>query len=136
MEPQDYIKKGGYVEAVGRRKRAVARVRLSKEGGDVFTVNGKKVEDFFPTSFLVNNTREPFFVTKKQFSISAHVSGGGVTAQSDAIRHGISRCIVLIDAEDRKPLKTSGFLKRDPRRKERKKFGLRKARRAPQWSKR
>ena len=132
---KEYIEKGGYIESVGRRKSAIARVRISNNGGTNFIVNNRKVEDYFPVDILVNNVKMPFHITEHQFDISVLVKGGGISAQSDAIRHGISRSLVKYDV-NRKLLKQAGFLKRDPRKKERKKFGLKKARKAPQWSKR
>ena len=129
---------GTYTEAVGRRKTATARVRLFKSDKQIIHVNGKDLTEYFPTAILQDTVREPFKKADlpQEFSVSVHVNGGGLSAQSEAIRHGVSRAIVEISEETHIPLKKAGFLKRDPRMKERKKFGLRKARRAPQWSKR
>ncbi|OGH60864.1 MAG: 30S ribosomal protein S9 [Candidatus Magasanikbacteria bacterium RIFCSPHIGHO2_01_FULL_50_8] len=123
--------------AVGRRKEATARVRLvSGETG--VTVNGKPVEKHFPYRIHQALIVEPLKLVGMQdsFAVSAKVEGGGLTGQAEAIRHGIARALVSLNAEFRKSLKAVGFLRRDPRSKERKKPGLRRARRAPQWSKR
>ena len=130
------IEKGGYIEAVGRRKTAIARVRISNLGGKKVTVNNRKLEDYFPIEVLRKRIFEPFDIAPQSFDVSAHVKGGGVSSQADAIRHGITRTLVLFDSENRSALKQKGLLKRDPRAKERKKPGLKKARKAPQWSKR
>jgi small subunit ribosomal protein S9 len=137
-------KKAKYFEAVGRRKRAVARVRIwianpseSIEAGNLI-VNGKNYKEYFPTAILQQTVEAPLSRLKlmNKFAGSIKVNGGGIAGQAGAIRHGISRAVILSDAEFRKKLKKAGFLKRDPREKERRKFGLKKARRAPQWSKR
>lgn len=127
-----------YFEAVGRRKTAVARVRLYESARQSVTINDKSVAEYFPTAELRDTGTEALEKAKasKKFKVSAKVTGGGTTAQSEAVRLGIARALVLFDSELRKKLKQAGFLKRDPRVVERKKFGLKKARRAPQWSKR
>jgi small subunit ribosomal protein S9 len=126
-----------YIEAVGRRKTAVARVRIT-EGGSGITVNNRALAEYFPTESLQNIVLDALVVTnqKGKFGVSAKVVGGGVNAQAEAIRHALARALVKQDEELRKDLKPVGFMKRDPRSVERKKFGLKKARRAPQWSKR
>jgi small subunit ribosomal protein S9 len=126
-----------YLEGVGRRKTAVARVRLEK-GKKSFFVNEKPLEEYFRTIELQQNIFMPLILTDclDKFSVSIRVKGGGVSSQSDAIRHGISRALILFEASFRKKLKKAGFLKRDPRMRERKKPGLKRARRAPQWKKR
>jgi len=133
-----------YFEAVGRRKRAVARVRLwtsgpseSFEMGNL-SINGKNYKEYFPTSILQQTIESPFLKLKStnKFAGSVKAAGGGISGQAEAVRHGISRALILFDINFRKKLKKAGFLKRDPREKERRKFGLKKARRAPQWSKR
>lgn len=132
------LPKGRYIEAIGRRKTAIARVRISESGRSMASVNGKTVEDFFLTKSLqkiVNDSLNTANITQK-FSISSKVLGGGMTSQAEAIRLGIARALVKYDAELRTDLKQAGFLKRDPRIKERKKPGLKKARKAAQWSKR
>ncbi|NTV44259.1 MAG: 30S ribosomal protein S9 [Candidatus Yonathbacteria bacterium] len=126
-----------YIEAVGRRKTAIARVRIT-EGGSGFVVNDRPIAEYFPTESLQNTAMESFVVTGQtgKFGVSAKIVGGGVSAQAEAVRHGLSRALVKYDEELRKALKPVGFMKRDPRSVERKKFGLKKARRASQWSKR
>lgn len=126
-----------YIEAVGRRKTAIARVRLFTRSGE-FSVNGKLYSDYFPTMALQKTVEDAFKKMKlwERFRVSALVSGGGIRAQAEAIRHGLARCLINFNPDFRKRLKKAGFLTRDPRMKERKKFGLKKARRAPQWQKR
>lgn len=135
---------GRYYEAVGRRKRAVARVRIFSAGplksineGN-FIINNKPYKEYFPTFPLQKTIESPFTKLKSatRFSGTVKVKGGGPTGQAEAIRHGIARSLVLFDESFRKKLKKFGYLRRDPREKERKKFGLKGARRAPQWSKR
>jgi|SRR3989344_1920154 len=127
-----------YIETVGRRKTATARVRLTQAARTTVQVNGKELSAYFPTDTLRRTALEA--LTRESgaghFTVTAIVRGGGVTAQSEAIRHGIARALVLHDISLRHNLKKAGFLKRDPRVKERRKFGLKKARKAPQWSKR
>lgn len=127
-----------YYEAVGRRKTAVARVRLYESSRQSVTINDKTVDEYFPTAELRYIGTEALEEAKasKKFKVSAKVSGGGTTAQSEAVRLGIARALIHFDPDLRKKLKQAGFLKRDPRVVERKKFGLKKARRAAQWSKR
>ncbi|OHA80277.1 MAG: 30S ribosomal protein S9 [Candidatus Yonathbacteria bacterium RIFCSPHIGHO2_01_FULL_51_10] len=129
---------GRYLEAVGRRKTAVARVRISEAAKTTFVVNDRALEELFPTAELQKIIRGPLTEAElpTKFHVSVHTNGGGVHAQAEAIRHGLSRILVAHDDELRKKLKKLGFLKRDPRMKERRKFGLKKARKAPQWSKR
>lgn len=133
-----------YFEGIGRRKRAIARVRLftcgpsqSVEVGN-FSVNNKNYKEYFPTLTLQRIVEDPFVRLKSinRFTGTVKATGGGINAQAEAVRHGTSRALILFDINFRKKLKKSGFLKRDPREVERKKFGLKKARRAPQWSKR
>ena len=132
------LKSGEYIEAVGRRKTAVARVRLTLAGKNTFTINGKTINTYFPTTVLQNIAKDS--LTKSEidtkFSVTVVVKGGGVPAQAEAVRHGVARTLVELNPELRKTLKKLGYLKRDPRMKERKKFGLKKARKSPQWSKR
>jgi small subunit ribosomal protein S9 len=125
-----------YTEAIGRRKTASARVRLTEAKTASMTVNGKTAEEYFPLAQMVKTAFAPLQALGATYAVSAKVQGGGHKAQADAIRHGISRAMIAIVPEQRKDLKVRGFLKRDPRAKERKKFGLKGARRAPQWSKR
>jgi len=125
-----------YTEGVGRRKTAAARVRITPASKRSITVNGKSYEDYFPTKELQSKVLAPMNELEQTYTVTAVVKGGGVSAQADAIRHGIARAMTTIDADMRTPLKRKGFLKRDPRTKERKKPGLKKARKASQWSKR
>lgn len=125
-----------YIEAVGRRKTASARVRIIEGKQEQITVNDKPLLEYFAIEHVADVAREALKNAPTKFTVSARVFGGGVKAQAEAVRHGIARALVAYDQELRKDLKAAGFLKRDPRMKERKKFGLRKARRAPQWSKR
>lgn len=127
-----------YTETVGRRKNAIARVRLTPAEKASLVVNEKDGAAYFSTEASRATAREALKAAQYPglFAISAHVSGGGIHAQATALRHGITRALVKIDPELRKKLKKLGFIKRDPRAKERKKFGLKKARRAAQWSKR
>lgn len=126
-----------YFEAVGRRKTSTARVRIWESAKNSFVVNGKDAKEYFHTEEERQLILDP--VVKGQggkWTIEVKVSGGGHHSQAEAIRQGLSRALVLNDGELRPKLKTLGFLKRDPRAKERRKFGLKKARKAPQWSKR
>jgi small subunit ribosomal protein S9 len=121
----------------GRRKSSVARVRLVPGEGNI-TVNGRSLDDYFGLETLKVITRQPLVLTETEskFDIYVNVVGGGFTGQAGAIRHGISRALLKADEEYRPVLKKAGFLTHDPRMKERKKYGLKKARRAPQFSKR
>lgn len=127
-----------YTEAVGRRKTSTARVRVVEAPKDSIVVNGKDVATYFPTKELQDIVSGALSKSKVvgKFAITVKVVGGGVHSQAEALRHGLSRALVVIDLETKKRLKKLGFLKRDPRMKERRKFGLKKARKAPQWSKR
>lgn len=130
---------GKYFEAVGRRKTSVARVRIYPDRAPFeIAVNQKPYEEYFPTFELRSIVESPVSKTNipKKFSVSVRVFGGGIHSQAEAVRHGISRVLEKIDPQLRKVLKPFGYLKRDPRMKERRKFGLKKARRAPQWAKR
>ena len=124
-------------QATGRRKNAIARVRLTPGTGRV-AVNGREVEDYFPLRTLRMLLEQPLKVTGNlgKFDVLARVQGGGVSGQAGAVRHGIARALLRVDADLRPPLKKGGFLTRDPRMKERRKYGLKKARKAPQFSKR
>lgn len=127
-----------YVESIGRRKEATARVRLFESKANTITVNDKPVADFFKTENLQNVASEALLGTElaKKYEVIAKVKGGGISSQAESIRLGISRALVKMDEEKRKELKKKGFLKRDPRAKERRKFGLKKARKSGAWSKR
>ena len=133
-----YTSKKPYVYGTGRRKSSVARVHLFSGGTGTITINGRDIDDYFGLETLKYIVRQPLNKTAMagKVDISATVKGGGVTGQAGAIRHGISRALLLVDETYRQPLKDAGFLTRDPRMKERKKYGLKAARRAPQFSKR
>ena len=126
-----------YFYGTGRRKSSVARVRLYAGKGAI-TINGRDIDDYFGLETLKLIVRQPLNLTgtTEKFDIVCRVSGGGVTGQAGAIRHGLSRALLQYDEELRGALKKAGFLTRDPRMKERKKYGLKAARRAPQFSKR
>ena len=126
-----------YFYGTGRRKSSVARVRLYPGSGKI-TINGRDVEDYFGLETLKLLINQPFGVTgtEGKFDIVANVRGGGISGQAGAIRHGVSRALLLADDSYRTLLKKAGFLTRDPRMKERKKYGLKAARRASQFSKR
>jgi small subunit ribosomal protein S9 len=141
--PKKVKKPKRYYEAVGRRKKAVARVRLFTcqpfEGEKArILVNEKSYTDFFPTFELQQIVISPLQKMKSlnRFEVSVKVKGGGIRGQAEAIRHGLARALVKFNPDFRKKLKRAGYLRRDPRKKERKKPGLKKARRAPQWQKR
>ncbi len=122
---------------VGRRKEAVVRVRLVPGTGD-FKLNGRTLDNYFPNKLHQQLIKEPFVTLEKvdQYDVIASLSGGGVTGQAGALRLAISRALIGLEPDDRPALKKAGFLTRDPRAKERKKYGLKKARKAPQYSKR
>jgi len=127
-----------YIPAIGRRKNATAQVRMTAADKMSFVINGRTIDDYFSIEELRKTVQSPFLATElpTDFEVSVIVNGGGMSAQAGAIRHGISRALVTFNEELRSPLKSAGYLKRDPRRKERKKPGLRKARKRPAWSKR
>ena len=137
-------KKEKYIEVVGRRKTSTARVRIVESSKGSFVVNGKDAKEYFKTEGERRLILDPMVKGQKtgegkvafKWNVEVHVSGGGVHSQAEAIRHGLSRALTAFNPENRGELKTLGFLKRDPRAKERRKFGLEKARKAPQWSKR
>lgn len=132
-----YESKQQYFYGTGRRKSSVARVRVYPGSGNI-TINGRNIDDFFGLETLKLIVRQPLALTDtvEKFDIICTVAGGGVTGQAGAIRHGISRALLIFNPELRPVLKKAGFLTRDPRMKERKKYGLKAARRAPQFSKR
>ncbi|PKM72717.1 MAG: 30S ribosomal protein S9 [Firmicutes bacterium HGW-Firmicutes-16] len=133
-----YQSKKPYMYGTGRRKSSVARVHLFPGGTGKISVNGREINDYFGLDTLKFIVRQPLVTTSTvdKFDIEATVVGGGVTGQAGAIRHGIARALLLVDETYRPALKSAGFLTRDPRMKERKKYGLKGARRAPQFSKR
>ena len=126
-----------YFYGTGRRKKSIARVRIVP-GTGVITINGRDIDDYFGLETLKLIVNQPFGVTDTngKFDIIATVVGGGISGQAGAIRHGLARALLQADPNYRTALKTAGFLRRDPRMKERKKYGLKAARRAPQFSKR
>ena len=125
------------VQTVGRRKEAIVRVRLAPGTGQ-FTLNGRTLEQYFPNKVHQQLIREPLVSLEKtdQYDVVGILRGGGITGQAGALQLGIARALIEIEADDRPALKKAGFLTRDPRVKERKKYGLKKARKAPQYSKR
>ena len=125
------------IQSVGRRKKAIARVRMIPGEGNIL-INKRSLDDYFGLETLKMTVRQPLALTSTsgRFDILVNVHGGGFTGQAGAIRHGIARALVKADEELRPPIKKAGFLTRDPRMKERKKYGLKAARRAPQFSKR
>ena len=133
-----YTSKKAYLYGTGRRKSSVARVHLFPNGTGSITINGRDIDDYFGLETLKVIVRQPLVTTELEgkVDIEATVTGGGVTGQAGAIRHGISRALLQLDENYRASLKAAGFLTRDPRMKERKKYGLKAARRAPQFSKR
>jgi small subunit ribosomal protein S9 len=129
-------KKEKYIEAVGRRKTSVARVRITPASKFSITINDKGFEEYFAVLAYRKTIMDVFESTGDKFAVTAKLVGGGISSQAEALRHGLARALVASDAEWRTGLKQKGFLKRDPRAKERRKFGLKKARKSPQWSKR
>ncbi|MBE6948149.1 MAG: 30S ribosomal protein S9 [Ruminococcaceae bacterium] len=133
-----YESKKKYFYGTGRRKSSVARVRVYENGTGSITINGRDINDYFGLDTLKLIVNQPLVTTAMvgKVDIVVTVAGGGVSGQAGAIRHGISRALILLNPEFRAALKAAGFLTRDPRMKERKKYGLKAARRAPQFSKR
>ncbi len=133
-----YQSKKPYLYGTGRRKSSVARVRVYEGGTGSITINNRDIDDYFGLDTLKLIVRQPLVATNNtdKVDIVVNVSGGGVTGQAGAIRHGIARALLGMDPEYRAILKKAGYLTRDPRMKERKKYGLKAARRAPQFSKR
>jgi small subunit ribosomal protein S9 len=125
-----------YTLTIGRRKNATARVWLTPSSKESITVNGKTIKEYFGQDHIVAMAHLSLDVSGEKFAVVAKVFGGGIKGQADALRHGIARAIATYQPEMRAEMKVRGFLTRDSRAKERRKFGLRKARRAPQWSKR
>jgi len=138
------ITTGKYIEAIGRRKTSTARVRIWESNKANFIVNTKDAKEYFKTEGERRLILDPIIKGLKteqgkaglKWNVEVRVSGGGIHSQSEAIRHGLARALATFDPEARGNLKDLGYLKRDPRAKERRKFGLKKARKAPQWSKR
>jgi len=132
--------KNKFYQKIGRRKTSVAIVRATEnaKAKNDFTINDVKLEDYLKTEKLQNIVKDPILKLKpkEKFTFTVKVRGGGISSQAQAIRHGLSRILSDFDEENKKKLKKAGFLKRDPRAKERRKFGLKKARKSAQWSKR
>ena len=133
-----YESKKKYSYGTGRRKSSVARVRVYENGTGAITINGRDIDDYFGLETLKLVVRQPLVTTDLvgKVDVVVTVAGGGVSGQAGAIRHGVSRALLNVNPEFRAILKAAGFLTRDPRMKERKKYGLKGARRAPQFSKR
>ena len=133
-----YETKRPYQYGTGRRKSSVARVRVYENGTGSITINGRDIDEYFGLDTLKLIVRQPLVLTETidKVDVVCTVAGGGVTGQAGAIRHGIARALLGVNPEFRATLKAAGFLTRDPRMKERKKYGLKAARRAPQFSKR
>ncbi len=133
-----YESKRQYQYGTGRRKSSVARVRVYENGTGSIIINGRDIEEYFGLETLKMVVRQPMVATETlgKFDVVCTVAGGGVTGQAGAIRHGVARALLGVNPEFRAILKAAGFLTRDPRMKERKKYGLKAARRAPQFSKR
>jgi small subunit ribosomal protein S9 len=127
----------GHANGLGRRKEAIARVRIVPGTGQ-WKINGRTLDSYFPNKVHQQIVSEPFVTlgAEGQFDVIARIGGGGVSGQAGALRLGVARALILVDPENRPPLKKAGFLTRDPRATERKKYGLKKARKAPQYSKR
>ena len=132
------VSKNNAIWGTGRRKKSIARVRLVPQGSGKIVVNGEDLDTYFDLETLKIIVKQPLTLTQTEgkFDIFANVKGGGFTGQAGAIRHGLSRALVLFDETLKPEIKKAGFLTRDPRMKERKKYGLKKARKAPQFSKR
>ena len=133
-----YQSKNPYMYGTGRRKSSVARVRVYENGTGSIIINGREIDDYFGLETLKLIVRQPLVTTGlvDKVDVVVSVCGGGVSGQAGAIRHGIARALLTVNPEYRASLKAAGFLTRDPRMKERKKYGLKAARRAPQFSKR
>lgn len=125
-----------FIEAIGRRKTAKARVRIVPASKNSFKVNDMSLSEYFVVKDYETKAFAPLLLAGDTFAVTAHTTGGGISAQAEAIRLGLSRAIIVHNSKLRTDLKKEGYLKRDPRAKERRKFGLKKARKAPQWSKR
>jgi|SRR3989344_389621 len=127
-----------YINAVGRRKTSTASVRITAGENDSIIINGKSPIEYFKTPDRVEVVTEALIKAESAqvYAVKAHVEGGGISSQAEAVRHAIARALIKAEPNTRKTLKALGYLKRDPRAKERKKPGLKKARKAPQWSKR
>ena len=138
MDKEKKTNKDKFIEAVGRRKTSTARVRITSSTKSSFTVNEKDAKEYFKTEEQRRLILDPIAKggLSTKWEIEVRVKGGGIHSQAEAVRHGLARALVDSDLELRGKMKILGYLKRDPRAKERRKFGLKKARKAPQWSKR
>lgn len=138
MATKKTVKKKIQFWGTGRRKKAVARVRLVPGGEGAITINKRDITEYFPLDTMKLIVRQPLVLTDTidKYDVFVNVNGGGYTGQAGAVRHGIARALIVAQPELRGVLKKAGYLTRDPRAKERKKYGLKKARRAPQFSKR
>ena len=138
MDKEKKTTKEKYIEAIGRRKTSTARVRITSSSKSSFIVNELDAKEYFKTEEQRRLILDPVTKVKpgSKWEIEVRVSGGGIHSQAEAVRHGLARALVSSELELRGKMKTLGYLKRDPRAKERRKFGLKKARKAPQWSKR
>lgn len=138
MDKEKKTTKEKFIEAIGRRKTSTARVRVTSASKLNFVVNDKDFKEYFKTEEQRRLVQDPIVKGKpgSKWNIEVRVKGGGTHSQAEAVRHGLARALVSTELELRGKMKTLGFLKRDPRAKERRKFGLKKARKAPQWSKR
>lgn len=138
IEVEEVSSGNSYIFGLGRRKRSIARVRLIKNGKGLITVNGRPMDGYFTTFELRAIVNDALKITGQETAVdvSSQVEGGGIRGQAEAVRLGLARALVELNPTYRKTLKKLGYLTRDARKKERKKFGLKKARRAPQWSKR
>ena len=138
MDKEKKTTKEKFIEAIGRRKTSTARVRITSASKLNFIVNDKDFKEYFKTEEQRRLVQDPIVKGKpgSKWNIEVRVKGGGIHSQAEAIRHGLARALVGEEIELRGKMKTLGYLKRDPRAKERRKFGLKKARKAPQWSKR
>ncbi|MEK7644865.1 MAG: 30S ribosomal protein S9 [Patescibacteria group bacterium] len=125
-----------YTQGIGRRKTSIASVRITPSAKTSFTLNEKDLNTYFPTAELQQIAMDALAKSAEKFKVTAMLSGGGIHSQAEALRHGIARALIQHDIALRGSLKKEGFLKRDPRAKERRKFGLKKARKSPAWSKR
>jgi small subunit ribosomal protein S9 len=126
-----------YIETVGRRKTSIARVRITEAAKTSYTINDREIADYFPTAELQRVATDALNAVKAgKYKVTVLLKGGGISSQAVALRLGVARALIIVDKELRGKLKKDGFLNRDPRAKERRKFGLKKARKAPQWSKR
>lgn len=140
VKKEEIAEKGRYFYAVGKRKTSIAQVKIypTKKAAGEILINGRKLEDYFTISRLRDTVKAPLAVAGEdsKFDVSAKISGGGINSQAEALRLGIARALVEFSADLKKPLRDRGFVTRDARKVERKKPGLKKARRSPQWAKR